>query len=119
MISNEHRKKLHKAIDLILDVLNYPYKPKIIIEKLADVANIVNVLEVKMGKIRPYRKDKCTPLEQFMIEVGMLVNCLPCFADPTFDGGNSHIKRRIEELLSIESAHIRLHAVEGKINHET
>ena len=58
-----------------------------------------------MGLIRPYKKDKCTPLEQFMIETAMLLDCLPSFVDPTLSGENSHIKLRIEKLLSTECAY--------------
>ncbi|MBU2249128.1 MAG: hypothetical protein KKD77_20445 [Gammaproteobacteria bacterium] len=55
-----------------------------------------------LGEIRPYKKEKCSPFEQFMIEVAMLLGCLPSFASPTLDDGNSHIKKRVEQLLKIE-----------------
>uniref|UniRef100_A0A6M3LV87 Uncharacterized protein n=1 Tax=viral metagenome TaxID=1070528 RepID=A0A6M3LV87_9ZZZZ len=55
-----------------------------------------------LGEIRPYKKEKCNPLEQFMIEVSMLLDCLPCFVVPQLDKGNLHIKTRIEQLLEIE-----------------
>lgn len=41
MISNEHRKKLHKAIDLILNVLNYPCKEEETAKRLEDVAVMI------------------------------------------------------------------------------
>lgn len=55
-----------------------------------------------MSEIKSYNKIMCTPLEQFMIEVAMLLGCLPSFADPGLEGGNTHIKRRIEQLLKTE-----------------
>ena len=55
-----------------------------------------------MGKIRPYNKENCTALEEFMIEVAMMLDTLPSFTDPRLDEGNKHIKERIEQLLRIE-----------------
>ena len=49
-----------------------------------------------------YNKEKCTPLEQFMIEISLMLDCLPSFADPSLDGGNSHIKKRLKILIDSE-----------------
>ena len=41
MIPNEHRGKLHRALNEILNVLNYPYGKKEAREKLEGVAKMI------------------------------------------------------------------------------
>lgn len=40
-------------------------------------------------------------LEAFMIAIAKELKCLPSFADPSPDGGNSHIMAKLRELTTL------------------
>lgn len=62
--------------------------------------HIVDVLKWSINNIYSDKEKKYTKdLEEFMIQTAILLNCLPSFADPHPKEGNSHIIKKLSELM--------------------